>query len=332
MAGARPDRGRPDRRAPAQPSASRARRRGRLCRGLRHRASWRWDIATGSLNHPSQRKPCLAGKTRCTRTGLPASFGTVGVLWGAVAGAEKYGQFGEMAGPTGTGCRWRAPASVALGQAEHALGDVAQNQLLADPRDARDQDFAQEALDMELLGVAVAAMGQDGALAGLVGGARAEILGRVRLRAALLAAVVEPGGLERQQVRRLELHPALGQGMLDRLVLADRPAEHDALLGILRGLGEGAAPDADRLGGDQDALGVEPMQQVVEALAFLADAVLERHLQAVDEDLVGVDRLAPHLIDLAHLDLGAVEVGVEQRQSVGRAPAFVLRRGAGDQQ
>src|SRR5258708_112875 len=85
------------------------------------------------------------------------------------------------------------PASVALGQAEHALGDIAQDQLFADRRDARDHDLAQEALDMELLGVAVAAMGQDGALAGLVGGAGAEILGGVRFRAAFLAGVVEPG-------------------------------------------------------------------------------------------------------------------------------------------
>ena len=90
--------------------------------------------------------------------------------------------------------------------------------------------------------------------------------------------------------------------------------------------------DADRLGRDQHALGVEAVQQIVEALAFLADAVLERHLQAVDEDLVGVDRLAAHLVDLGDLDLGAVEVGVEQRQAVGRALALLLGRGAGDQQ
>src|SRR5262245_44618179 len=36
------------------------------------------------------------------------------------------------------------PSLVALGQPEHALGDVAQDQLLADRRDARDHDFAQE--------------------------------------------------------------------------------------------------------------------------------------------------------------------------------------------
>jgi hypothetical protein len=49
---------------------------------------------------------------------------------------------------------------LSLGQAQHLLGDEAQDQLLADRRDARDQHFAQEALDVVLLGVAEAAMRQ----------------------------------------------------------------------------------------------------------------------------------------------------------------------------
>ena len=36
------------------------------------------------------------------------------------------------------------------------------------------------------------------------------------------------------------------------------------------------AAEADRLGREQDALGVHAVQDVVEALAFLADAVLDR--------------------------------------------------------
>ena len=51
----------------------------------------------------------------------------------------------------------------------------------------------------------------------------------------------------------------------------------------------------------------------MKAPALLADAVRDRHLQAVDEQEVRVDRFAPHLGDLAHLDGIAVEIGVEQR-------------------
>src|SRR5258708_38593856 len=87
------------------------------------------------------------------------------------------------------------PRSIALGQAQHALGDVAQDELFAYRRDARDQDLAQEALDVEFLGIAVAAVGQDGVLAGVVGVARAEILGRIGLSTAFLAVVLHPGRL-----------------------------------------------------------------------------------------------------------------------------------------
>ncbi|MCY1550022.1 hypothetical protein D9M68_862340 [compost metagenome] len=67
---------------------------------------------------------------------------------------------------------------------------------------------------------------------------RGQVLGGVGLGAARLAGVVEGGGLEHHQVGRLELHPCLRQRMLHALVHADRTAEHDALLGILRGDGQ----------------------------------------------------------------------------------------------
>ena len=81
------------------------------------------------------------------------------------------------------------------------------------------------------------------------------------------------------------------------------PAEHDALLGVARGARERGPADADGLGGDQDALRVHAVQDVLEALALLADAILQRHRQAVEEQLVGVDRLAAHLVDHARLDV-----------------------------
>ena len=67
-------------------------------------------------------------------------------------------------------------------------------------------------------------------------------------------------------------------------------------------------------------------------LPFLADAVLDRDLEPVDEDLVGVDRLAAHLLDLAHLDVLAVEVGVEEAQAVVGLRHLLERRGARQQQ
>src|SRR3954467_10729829 len=113
--------------------------------------------------------------------------------------------------------------SIRLRQAEHALGDEAEDQLAAHRGDAADEGLAQIALDVVFARVAEAAMGHHCLLAGVEAGFAGEVLGRIRLRGAGLATVVEPGGLERHQVRRLERHPVRRERMLDRLVLADRP-------------------------------------------------------------------------------------------------------------
>ena len=79
-------------------------------------------------------------------------------------------------------------------------------------------------------------------------GARGEELGGVRLGAAGLAAVVEPRGLHRPSPGRFEVHPAFGQRVLDALVLADRPVEHDAFRAYFAGAAQRVLADADRLG------------------------------------------------------------------------------------
>ena len=170
---------------------------------------------------------------------------------------------------------------------------------------------------MVLLGIAVAAMGHHRLLAGIEAGFRGKILRRIGFRAARLALVVEPGRLEHHQVRRLQRHPVRRQRVLDALVLADRPVEHDALVGVLRGARHRAAPQAHALRANQDALRVHAVQDVFEPLAFLADAIFLGHRQSVEEHLVGVHGLAAHFLDLAHLDVFAVEVGIKEREARG---------------
>ena len=55
---------------------------------------------------------------------------------------------------------------------------------------------------------------------------------------------------------------------------------------------------ADALGGDQRALGVEAVEDVAEALAFLADQVLGGNLEVVEEELVGL--VVDHVEDRPH--------------------------------
>src|SRR5262245_6862789 len=208
-----------------------------------------------------------------------------------------------------------ASRSVALGQPEHVFRDVVEDHLLRHRRDLVEAHLAPEPLDVELLGIAVAAVGLEGDVARLEAGLGCEELGGVRLGAAGPSVVEEPRRLHTHEPRRLELRPRERERMSDRLVLADRPVEDDALLGVLHGAIERGPPDADRLDPSEDALGVHRVEEMVEAPAHLADHVRLGDLEAVDEDLVGVDGRAPELLDLADRDPAAVELREKARQA-----------------
>ena len=83
-----------------------------------------------------------------------------------------------------------AGRSVRPGEAEDVLGDVAQDQLLADRRDAEQPGLAPVALDVVLLGVAEAAVGLHGLVGGGEGGVGGQPLGQVGLLAARQTLVV----------------------------------------------------------------------------------------------------------------------------------------------
>ena len=67
------------------------------------------------------------------------------------------------------------------------------------------------------------------------------------------------------------------------MVLADRAVEHDALLDVLADLVNEPIAVADAFRGDQGALGVEPIEDVLEPLPFLSDQVFLGDLQIVEE-------------------------------------------------
>ena len=107
---------------------------------------------------------------------------------------------------------------------------------------------------------------------------------------------------------------------------ADRAVEHDAFARVLHRAPQRAIlADGDGLGRHQQPFGIQAVQDVAEALAFLADAVALGDEQAVDEDGVAVHRLAAHLRDAPHLDLAAVEVGVKMVMPCRRSGARSLQ-------
>lgn len=61
--------------------------------------------------------------------------------------------------------------------------------------------------------------------------------------------------------------------MLYRLILSDGPAEHDAYFGIGRRALNGHLTEAHGFSGDQNSFRIQAMQNILEAAAFVSDAV-----------------------------------------------------------
>ena len=155
-------------------------------------------------------------------------------------------------------------------------------------------------------------------LAGFEGSLRCEVFRGIRVGTTRQSLVISPGCAQYQQPASFKFNPGTGQGVLDSLVLPDRSAKNHPFFGVALGPIQGIAPDSDCLGSDQDPLRVEAVQKVAKALAFLANTILNRNHQAVNEKLVRIHGLAPHLVDFTYLDALPIKISIEQCQPVDR--------------
>jgi hypothetical protein len=144
--------------------------------------------------------------------------------------------------------------------------------------------------------------------------------------------VEQAAGLVAHEVGGLDLDEGLGNRKLHALVLPDGSPEHHALLGVGRDAVDEPVAVADAFRRDQRALGVEPVQDVPEALAFLADEVPRRDLEVLEEQLVGL--VVHHVQDGLHrepLADGLAQVDDEDRHAFGLLLHVRQRRGARQQ-
>src|SRR6185295_14021862 len=108
-----------------------------------------------------------------------------------------------------------------------------------------------------------------------------------------------------------------GDRKLHTLILSDRPAKYDALLGIVRRASDKVLGIPEAFGGDQNAFGIHTINNVLETFALLADQILGGNLEIVDEDFAGV--VIDHGVDLADLDtpsLGFPQIDQEDRETI----------------
>src|SRR5581483_2896779 len=160
-------------------------------------------------------------RSRCRATTVPiapnpamATRAVIEAPWTADVSPALRAELRARRPPSDTSIRFLLP--------QHPLGDVRQDELGHHRGDAGDLAFAEEALDVEFLGIAHPAMGQHRGFAGLGADLAGIIFGGVGVGAdhlRLVVRVIGGGGAQYQQLGRLQLDPAFGERVLDTLVL-----------------------------------------------------------------------------------------------------------------
>src|SRR4051794_20230024 len=137
------------------------------------------------------------------------------------------------------------------------------------------------------------------------------------------ARVEQARGAPGEQTRGVDAHRHVGEPEGDGLVLGDRAAELNALLGVVAGVLERGAGEAGRGGGERDARAVEDLHEAAEALALRPQPPVVGD-EAVGEEQLGVDDRA--LAHLAHRpaerDARVVAMHEERRDAAVAAAAL----------
>ena len=120
---------------------------------------------------------------------------------------------------------------------------------------------------------------------------------------------MQVAGAVGEGAQRLHLGLQFGQLELHPLLVGQRGAEHLALLRPFDGLRDAVVHRRERTGGAPQALFLELLHLVDEALALFADAVALRHAHVVEVDEAGVARVHADLADL----LGLLDAGQVHR-------------------
>ena len=118
-------------------------------------------------------------------------------------------------------------------------------------------------------------------------------------------------------------------GNLDALVLRDGPVENHTVVAVFSSAIDKPVAVADAFGGDQNTFRVHAVEDIAEAFALLADKVLFRNFEVVEEDLVGF--VIHHVADGAQRDSGTRVVfqpgGAQIDEENGKSVGLLLHVG-----
>ena len=150
-------------------------------------------------------------------------------------------------------------------------------------------------------------MRQNRPLTGREGRLRSKVLGTVTShtncmqRNRAIVGVVQPGSVVRRQLRRLELHVRVSERVRHALVLADGPAEDDAVSGVLRCFFQRGVAQTKSFSGEQTPLGVHAVEDDLESIPLVPNQSVGGDGIIVEENLIGVNCPTAHLLNLAQI-------------------------------
>lgn len=141
--------------------------------------------------------------------------------------------------------------------------------------------------------------------------------------------ILEHGGAIDQQARGLRLGGHVGDHHLDRLVARQGDTELLPLVGVANALIKGGLGDAQRLGGDADASGIQGRQANRQPLAGASEQVVFGHHAVIEPD--GGNRVGAHtakIFQVTHHEPLAAPLGHDHADAL----AAGRRVGAGKHQ
>src|SRR6059036_3461471 len=162
------------------------------------------------------------------------------------------------------------PASVRPREAEGVMRDVREDEIVRDGGDLVQPRLPHLPLDVHVPRHPVPAVDVHRHVRGAPGAFRREVFRDVRVLADLLRiriGLVQGGRVPAHEVRGDEARVRVRERKLDALVAPDCPAEDDASFRVLHGPVDEPAGVTDALGGDQDSLRIEHVEEGLEPVA-----------------------------------------------------------------
>src|SRR5881296_620501 len=183
----------------------------------------------------------------------------------------------------------RPRCSVRPRQAEGVVRDVREDEIVRDRGDLVQPRLQHLPFDVHVPRHPIAAVDVHRHVGRAPRALRREVFRDVRVLADFLRiriGLIQSGRMPSHEVRGDEARMRVREGKLNALVAPDRSAEHHPSLRVFHGPVDEPAGVPDALGGDQDPLRIEDVEEGLEPLALRADRVAGGDLDIVQEQLV----------------------------------------------